>query len=171
MGFGWGFLKQMNDTLKYNRDLLGSRKSARDAIKDEILQRGASYENVDIEELKARVEAKLKRNKKRERLARITATVVTIATAIGLIWVLAGTRDVQKKDKYADKRLLFNTVIYKKTANTELRVDYYKRGTKAAETNLKNGLRHQNTESYYETGEQFRAALLQGHAGDGNLLL
>jgi antitoxin component YwqK of YwqJK toxin-antitoxin module len=41
----------------------------------------------------------------------------------------------------------------------DLKVDYFPHGPKAAETILKNGLKHQHSESYYETGEQFRSSL------------
>jgi hypothetical protein len=40
-----------------------------------------------------------------------------------------------------------------------IRTHYYKHGGKAQDMRYKNGLRHQNSESYYETGEQFRSAL------------
>jgi hypothetical protein len=159
MGLGWGFLKQMNDTFKYNRDLLGSKKSAREIYKDEVRLQGSSYENVDLKELRARVAEKLKKDRVQEVVARWIALIAYSAIAVLSIgWIINKDWSI-KVDKYANKEALFNTVIYNVGKTHELKVDYYNHGTKAAETKLKKGLRHQNSESYYETGEQFRAAL------------
>jgi antitoxin component YwqK of YwqJK toxin-antitoxin module len=49
--------------------------------------------------------------------------------------------------------------VYNQGDNTIHKIDYFPKGSKAAETFLKNGLKHQNSESYYQTGEQFRSAL------------
>jgi hypothetical protein len=64
-----------------------------------------------------------------------------------------------KKNKYEDKSALFNIIVYEQTTELKLKTDYFHSGPKASETYLKNGLKHQNSESYYETGEQFRSAL------------
>jgi antitoxin component YwqK of YwqJK toxin-antitoxin module len=53
----------------------------------------------------------------------------------------------------------FSTVLYHQSNGVDLRVDFFRHGPKASETLMKNGLRHQNSESYYESGEQFRSAL------------
>ena len=61
--------------------------------------------------------------------------------------------------KYPPKSVLFKTVISENEGGEQLKVEYFAGGPKASETRLKNGLKHQNSESYYETGEQFRSAL------------
>ena len=68
MGMLGGFLKQMNDSIKYNRALVkktdkSKSKQIREAFKDEVRNRSSSYENVNLDELKKRVRRKLQRNK------------------------------------------------------------------------------------------------------------
>ncbi|UII26847.1 hypothetical protein LVD15_26740 [Fulvivirga maritima] len=64
-----------------------------------------------------------------------------------------------QKDLYLQKKNTSELSILKKSDREQLRVDYYKRGGKAAETKYQDSLRHQNSESYYPSGERFRSAL------------
>ncbi|MBL3658625.1 hypothetical protein [Fulvivirga sediminis] len=57
------------------------------------------------------------------------------------------------------KKEYFRTIYFKKSDREQLLVDYYKRGGKAAESEYRDSLRHQKSESYYPTGERFRSAL------------
>ena len=50
-----GFLKLMNDTLLYNRDILGKRKSTRELYKDEIRKTGSRSEYQDLGTVRQRV--------------------------------------------------------------------------------------------------------------------
>ena len=89
MGMLGGFLKQMNDSIKYNRALVkktdkSKSKQIREAFKDEVRNRSSSYENVNLDELKKRVRRKLQRNKTQEILARALALSLFIALVIGL---------------------------------------------------------------------------------------
>jgi hypothetical protein len=160
MGLGFGFLKQMNDTMKYNRDILGKKKSVREIYKDEIKQRGTTHDKQNLEFVRQRVAAALKRNKTHEIINRTTAIFAIIILVIGTIWVLK-TIDfkTKSKGKYEDKSALFNTKTYDHENGIQLKTDYFIHGTKAADTYFKDGLKHQNSESYYESGEQFRSAL------------
>lgn len=157
---GEGFLKQMADTLKYNRDLLGKRKSARELYKEEVKSRSSTYQNVDIHELRVRVAHRLKRNRFYEFINRTIANLLVIAFFYGLYWLIT-SKDLfvigERKEKLGSS--YFRTTIYHQSAGIDLRVDYYPRGPKASETFFKDGLRHNNSESYYQTGEQFRSAL------------
>ncbi|NBP67311.1 MAG: hypothetical protein EBU52_01065 [Cytophagia bacterium] len=160
MGLGWGFLKQMNDTIKYNRDILGKKRSVRDIYKDEILNRDTTYNKEALNSVRERVSIALKRNRKKEFLSRVVTLTILLLIVLGLIWVFVKP-DIkeERKGKYDDKSKLYNTVMYDISGTVKLKRDYFIRGSKAADTYLKDGRKHQNSESYYESGEQFRSAL------------
>ena len=160
MGLGFGFLKQMNDTMKYNRDILGKKKSVREIYKDEIKQRGTTHDKQNLEFVRQRVAATLKRNRTHEIITKTTAILAITILVLGTIWALT-TIDFKTKikGKYEDKSTLFNTTTYDQPNGLKLKSDYFNHGTKAADTYYKDGLKHQNSESYYQSGEQFRSAL------------
>ncbi len=54
---------------------------------------------------------------------------------------------------------IFNRKIIQKNKKAYTIVDYYRGGGIASSFKYKNNLKHQNSESYYSTGEQFRSAL------------
>lgn len=152
---GFGSLKQMSDTFKYNRDLLGKKKTARERQKDEIRIRSSTYENVNIDYVKARVSAKLKRNKTQEIISAFLAVALLLIVVGGVVWIffsVDSTKNVEPSLQF------FNTIDYRQSNGLVLRTDYYVGGPKAAETTMKDGLKHQNSESFYSTGEQFRSA-------------
>ncbi len=166
MGMLGGFLKQMNDSIKYNRALLkktdkSKSKQIREAFKDEVRNRSSSYENANLDELKKRVRRKLQRNKTQEILARALALSIFIALVIGLCWLFINIDfTIEKPAPYSNKSTLFKTLMYPDAREGyELKIDFYHDGPKAAETLLKDGLKHQSSESYYLSGEQFRSAL------------
>jgi hypothetical protein len=91
MMIGGGFLKQMNDTLKYNRDLLKKKnrfKEARKLYKQEIKNKGASFQYQDLEHIKLLVETRLQRNRVREMLQKALALLLALALVAFLIWFL-----------------------------------------------------------------------------------
>lgn len=160
MPMGSGFLKQMNDTIKYNRDLLRKRKSVREVYKEEIRKQEIRIEKQALENVRERVTMALRRDRTNELFSKIVAGLLASAILFGLIW-FARSYDFHPKKtvRIIDKTQLFKTVLYNQSNGLVLKTDYFIHGPKAAETHLKNGLRHQNTESYYESGEQFRSAL------------
>jgi hypothetical protein len=150
----------MIDVTKYNRDLLGKKKTPKELYRDELKRKGTRYTKQDINEIRQRVEKKLKRNRTEEVITRIIAFTLLTTIIVGTIWGLT-TIDfsVKTKPKEIDKTQLFTTFTGTQQNGLELQSDYYHQGAKAADTFYKNGLKHQNSESYYETGEQFRSAL------------
>jgi hypothetical protein len=160
MALGFGSLKGMMHTFRYNRNLLGKKKSARELYKEEIKKRDGNFENQNLEDVRIRVAERLKSNHVQEIFARITALLILFFVVAGIILIVSNTEFTWKrKGKYEDKSTLFKTVIYRQENGVDLKVDYFVHGPKAAETLLKNGMKHQNTESYYESGQQFRSAL------------
>lgn len=160
MGLGAGFLKQMNDTIKYNRDLLGRKKSVREIYRDEIKKRGINYDRQALESVRERVALALKRDRTNELFSKIMSLIILGALIFGLIWVFISFDFNKKKTvKHTDKTHLYKTIIYDQPDGLKLKTDYFIHGPKAAETYLKDGLKHQNSESYYESGQQFRSAL------------
>ncbi len=157
---GDGFLQQMAETLKYNRELLGKKKSAREVYKEEVKQRKLTYETYDLKEVRARVEERLKRNRLSEFVNRTAANLLLLAIGYGIYWAIQSSDYFEMKEKKTvDGSQFFSTVLYHQSSGIDLRVDFFRHGPKASETFIKNGLRHQNSESYYESGEQFRSAL------------
>jgi hypothetical protein len=156
--FGFGALKQMNDTFKYNRDLLGKKKAALERQRDEIRVRPSTYENVNLDYVKARISAKLKRNKTQEMISAFVAVFFLLTIIGGVIWI-ALSIDFSRKNEPSTSRAFFHTITYKQSNGLYLRTEYFVGGPKASETMIKDGMKHQNSESFYETGEQFRSAL------------
>ena len=160
MALGFGSLKGMMDTFRYNRNLLGKKKSARELYKDEIKKRNGNFENQNVDDIRVRVAERLKRNKVHEMFARITTILILFFVVAGIILVVSNVEFTWKrKGKYEDKSTLFKTVIYRQANDMDLKVDYFVHGPKAAETILDNGMKDRNSESYYESGQQFRSAL------------
>jgi len=160
MALGFGSLKQMSDTFKYNRDLLGKKKSVREIYKEEIKKRGTASNRENLEFVRLRVARALKRNRAKELFARIVAILILAVLVIGTILMFLGIDFTSvRKNRYDDKAALFKTIIYEHAKEVKLKTDYFPNGPKASETFIKDGLRHQNSESYYESGEQFRSAL------------
>lgn len=159
MGGGFGILKYMNDVIKYNRDILGKRKSARELYKEEIKSRKVSYSKEELPYVRERVERILTRNRTMEIIAKSIAICLVIVFVSGIAWALV-TIDfsVAKEEKYKNKDMLFKTEISDLPGGLQLKVDYYWQGPKASETLLKDGLKHLTSESYYGSGEKFRSA-------------
>ncbi len=158
---GGGFVKGMMDTIQYNRGLLGKKKSLKERYKEEIKNRVVVNREQDIKAVELRVSARLKVNKVHERWSRISVIVFLVFTVVVLLWIIFSVDFSWKsKGKYADKDRLFKTVVYERFKDQmDLLVLYFPSGIKAQEMFLKEGKKHQNSESYYETGEQFRSAL------------
>src|SRR6188768_992537 len=146
MGLGFGALKQMSDTFKYNRDLLGKKKSLREIYKDEIEKRGTTEDKQNLEFVRLRVAKSLKRNRIQEFITRTVAILTLVVLIAGLIWI-ASIIDFTpaRKNKYPDKRALYHTIIYQHSEDLKLRTDYFHSGPKASETLVKDGLRHQTS--------------------------
>lgn len=160
MALGWGSLKHMNDVMKHNRELLGRKKSVREIYKEKIKRRGTTYDNESLDAVQLRVTERLWRDKKKEIGVRVGAALILTLFISLVAWLFFNVDFVwEKADKYADKSILFSTVIYKQANGLDLKTDYFVHGPRAAETFLKNGLKHQNSDSYYETGEKFRSAI------------
>lgn len=160
MMIGFGTLKQMNDTLKQNRAMLGKRKSLRELYKEEVKNRISTHENIDLAALRLRVTERQKRNLIQEAFVKVIVVLVVAGLVVGGIWIALSIDfsvkvehpTVRGKDLFGQTlTLLPDSIIHK--------IEYFNDGPKAAEGYLINGRKHQNHESYYSTGEQFRSAL------------
>ena len=85
---GFGSLKQMNDTLRANRAALKRKKSVREVYKQEIRKTSASIEHQDIEHVRARVVARVKRNRVREILERTAAAIFALLLIALIAWIV-----------------------------------------------------------------------------------
>jgi hypothetical protein len=160
MALGWGVLKHMIDVTRYNRDLLGKKKTPKELYRDELRRKSIGNSNQDINQLQNRIAQKLERNTTEEFIVRLIAVTLLAGLIIGTLWVIPLIDfSVKTKPIVEDKKQLFTTFTATQPNGLELQTDYYHHGTKAADTFYKNGRKHQHSESYYETGEQFRSAL------------
>lgn len=150
-----GFLKQMNDGMKYNRRLLSKKKSLKEIYQQEIQKEPSGYNAVDVRE---RVKCHLTRQKRQAVRSKVYSMTLLLLIGTGFYFVLK-SYNIPLKPHAIKKPLHFKTVVYDKANGEQLKVDYFIDGPKAAETRYKHGYRHQNSESYYDTGEQFRSAL------------
>lgn len=157
---GGGFLKQMNDTMKYNRDILGKRKTIGEIHKEESRKKSGNYESARLHDVQERVALALRRNETGERIGRIVS-ILTLTTLVAVvIWYFSAIKFSRKiPGKYDHPEALFTRISDRLTNGLVVESYYFRHGSKASQTHFKNGLKHQNSESFYETGAQFRSAL------------
>jgi hypothetical protein len=149
----------MNAAIKKNRSILGKRKSFKDFRKDEISNRLSNFDNSNLEVLEDRIEQKYREIDQKRRQSKIKAflIVVLLPICIGAVGWFAyhGTIDHQK-EVVATKP--FKEKIYINSAGVSLKEVYYRNGPIASKTELKSGIRHGKSESFYPSGELFRQA-------------
>jgi hypothetical protein len=157
----WGVVKQAFDTFKYNRDLLGKKKSAREIFREEIERRGTNLGKVKLADLKERVAARLKTQRAEEIRTKAKAIIFTSLLLMGISWfvVSASSWSSATKQEPTDPSKLFSSHYDVLPDSSVMKTDYYPGATKAARTILQKGLRQQRSVSYYESGERFRSAL------------
>ena len=144
----------MNDSLKQNRDLRKRRRSLKEIYRDETVKASGQY---DINEIRERVKIQFSNQKRRWVMSRIRAVLVLLL--LSSIIFLSHRLYKRTAENPPPKKVYFNTIFHDVGKSEQLKVDFYPLGGKAAETRYKNGLKHQNSESYYPTGQQFRSAL------------
>ncbi len=112
------------------------------------------------EALKQRIKSKIIQERRRIIALRVIATLIIMAI-IGMAIYAANQSFIEtNKIRYAPNvEKLFNRKIIPKNKKEYTIVDYYRGGGIASSFKYKNNLKHQNSESYYSTGEQFRSAL------------
>jgi hypothetical protein len=105
---GDGFLQQMAETLKYNRDLLRNKKSPREVYKEEVKQIKLRYGTYDLNEVRASGAQRLKRNRIYEAINRTAANVLLLAIGYGIYWA------IQSWDYFGlrEKRLIDGSAIF-----------------------------------------------------------
>lgn len=157
---GFGALKQMNDTLKQNRAMLGKKKSLREIYKEEIKNRISTHDNIDLNALRRRIADRQRRNFFREAIVKGLVVIVAVGAIIGGIWIFRAVIDfsVEAHPPIVTEDL-FKTVLIDLPDSLVHKIEFYSVGPKAATGYLKRSMKHQNYESYYSSGEQFRSAL------------
>ncbi len=156
---GFGALKQMNDTLKQNREMLGKKKSLREIYKEEVKNRISTHENIDLKALRLRIADRQRRNLVKEAIVKGLVVAVVMGLIVGSVWIFRTVDFSVEASPPITKKDLFSSVITVLPDSLVHKVDFYPKGPKAAEGYLYKGLKHQNYESYYSSGEQFRSAL------------
>lgn len=158
IGFG-GFLRFMNDTIKHNRELLGKRKSLKEIHQDESRIKSAVISEQSQKNASERVALRPKYSRTQELFGRLIFISMILSFFAAGAWHLHYSyKDTVAKSETTPQKP-FRTVISNEANGLQLKTDYYHDGPRASETFLKNSYKHQNSESYYSTGEQFRSAL------------
>jgi hypothetical protein len=126
--------------------------------KSEIIIKG---ENKLNEDAKKNIRNRIKKEERKRLIKVILATIISLSLFYLLINLLLKDymRDRQRRLPSVDVAKIFNRKYFKENGEIYTIADYYKFGGIASSFRIKNGLKHQNSESYYFTGEQFRSAL------------
>ena len=161
---GGGFLKSMVDSIRSNRDLVHKRQSLKDIYRQSEAKNAGTPDPKDVTEL-----LKIHRNRlqKDNQRSRLRSRIFILATLIILVFVtilLTSAPGPVEHMRYEPKKIEplhehFITYYHTLSASEKMREDFFNSGSIAAETLYKNEKKHQNSVSYYETGEQFRSAL------------
>ncbi len=157
MNIGFGSLKQMNDTLRYNRELLGKKKSLRDRYKEEAKKIKGNPDNADPEEISMRIRRNVRRTVFDSLNIRLILLAISICVFTMLGWLVVTMDFTVSKEVYNTKSL-FIVEDYPINENLTSRSEYFHSGLLAGETFLLNGRKHHNSQSWYESGELFRSA-------------
>lgn len=162
---GGGSLDGMNKTISNNLSLLNRRtKFDKDNLRHgPSTAEGKKYVQKPVDKKvldDIRDKTILQR---RLRILKRCLIIISVATLLGwgLYEVLNSPKAANRFAKnHNDKRdQLFETMIVPAEKGMTLKREYFRNGFRSAETKYKDGLRHQNSESYYQTGEQFRSAV------------
>lgn len=160
---GGGFLHQMTKTLEQNKKLR-SRNSVFGNDYNRRYERESSTSDpleskpVDQQVLDG-IRKKLKRQRRGFIMKRLSLFVV-LSAVIGsaVFWTMTTSMENYPRRVYMKKKADSFVIMGVDENGLDVRIEYFPYGSKRAETKYKNGKRHQQSESYYETGEQFRAA-------------
>jgi hypothetical protein len=156
---GGGSLDSMNKSLKYNRNLLKKRRGF------EVLKENFSRKkNIRIYKYKKASKAylsDLRQSVKRDRrMTSIRSLFLFIILLLVIGFLFYKVFQLPQKNTNAEKYRVeyYKSITYPLDKSMVLKVEYFDQGHKAAETKLLFGMKHQNSESWYPTGEQFRSA-------------
>lgn len=149
---GFGFLRHMIDSIKYNSNILGKKRPLKEL--NTTLKSGYGKTG-NPQHLKKVVD--MRAAKRRKELIRNRIIALSIAVFFILFWLFITHK--YYSPHFGKKKTYFEVRVRQISENELIRTHYYILGGKAQDTRYRNGLRHQNSESYYETGEQFRSAL------------
>ncbi|MEM1406428.1 MAG: hypothetical protein AAGG59_06615 [Bacteroidota bacterium] len=159
---GGGFLYEMNKAIERNKAML-KKKPLSEKLEPYRLKSGLgkdwTYKKANKSLLK-NIRKQVAADRKRRLFKSILAFTI-IATSFGLgSWAFFDHKisTEEPKPKLPEHTRLFTTKIHQIKNGVELKVDHLKSGPKSAETKYKDGKKHQNSESYYSSGEQFRSA-------------
>lgn len=148
----------MNDTLKYNRDILPKRKPAREVYRDEVKKNLSTGEGADLELVRARVRQRLRRDRLSEAAGK-AAVVVIPAVLISLTaWIVVSVDFTTKTRLFQEEKVRFVSTTYPVSGDVSCKTEYFPNGPKAAETYFVRDLKHHTAYSFYESGEVFRTA-------------
>ncbi len=161
---GGGFLRQMNETLKYNRDLLGRKKTSKEKYAEDVKDRKVVYTDETRKYVHERLNLSIIRIYKQHQYYKIFNWILGFAFFVLLIMFLFPFIQNSVKPKNikpsneVSTRPNYVTSLTQLTPETTLRTEYFEHGLWAQETILVRGYKHNESTSYYESGEIFRKA-------------
>lgn len=159
-----GFVSNMVKAIQYNRGLL-----QRPTLKEKHDKSG-SYSDLGKDWKFKKASKKLlekirvtSAEQRKKNLFRQVVALLSITCVFGIgFWYLFNVKVEPPKRltrAIPPKFDFFTSKVYPLENGLELKLEFLRAGPKIAETKYKNGRKHQTTESYYASGEQFRSAL------------
>ncbi len=159
-GGGFGSLDAMNKTISNNRNLLKKKRGF------EVLKENFSRtKNVRVFKFKKASKEYLSqlgeetRTRGKIRFIKVFIAIFFIFCLVGSAFYKLMKQPVESQMEKVYRSKYFTSKSYSIEKGMILKVDYFSHGQKAVETKYLNGLRHQNSESWYPSGEQFRSAV------------
>ncbi|MEL7002264.1 MAG: hypothetical protein AAFN93_05955 [Bacteroidota bacterium] len=158
----------MNKTIQRNRAML-ERKTVFDTDNkrryEKPLNSSDEYKEKELDDgLRREINIKLRQQRRRQiRLNLIIIVIAIITVGLGVYIVMNTPAENFAPNSYKRglerHKIKPNPTIEGSLKNgLNMTIEYFPQGTKRSETKYKYGLKHQNSESYYESGEQFRSA-------------
>ncbi len=161
-GGAFGSLQAMINTLKNNRAIL-KRKRGYDTLKENLgqskVKRVYRYKSASKEDL-LEINQRMKLRNERVFIKQIAliALLGLLFSALMFYVIFTPTEQASTLGKSLIKDY-YSVQIKPLGNNMQLKVEYFDMGSIAATTKIKNGYKHQQSESWYPNGKQFRSAV------------
>lgn len=161
-GGAFGSLQAMINTIKSNRALL-RKKRGFETLKEHQgqskIKRVYKFKKASKEDL-LEINEKMKLRNKNVLIKQIVLFSILGGIFSYLMYVVFFTPSEHTSELGKPMKMEYYSTQMKPLGNhLYMKVEYFDMGTVAAETKMKNGFKHQQSESWYPNGKQFRSAV------------
>ena len=158
-----GFISSMNRSIEQNR-AMAKRKDGyfKKGVNARYDKKGAGQNEESDQFIDPVVQERIrvKLLKQRGKSIRTKVTVIGLSVVLAGLLIFIGlnfTFEGYSSDQLAELKS-FETLTSKTEDGLDVKVEFYESGTQSARTLYKNGVKHEQSISYYESGEKFRSA-------------